>query len=374
MYQVLSPSRKYFLSSIISIKSPNRSPKSKRISPRCKTVNTNNNTTTKKGRVKLLKGKSKTLNEVQERKLNLIEKTLHNQAVVEKLDQFNNLSKSLSHEYSGEQVSLSMPSSGRSNRDEYNDLQGDDDKDFVDERVLEFLKFNKYFLTIQKPCKNYKEFQKEKIEKLMKETYLIYGCLLIFYTLESVIDFMLNKSGMNDTYSARGIPKFILDILLFFLSFIGIDKLFRFLCIRVVFVTFILAIFVLQILDLHYENDRIMKDIDFALMFCPIIFLTNFSFFTFLEIFIINVTFFIILLVVIVYSQSITLENILMTILILIHNIIKIFFQLRHQIKVFNNFKSARIKRLEQEEQISQLLPVHVIKKAFYLNCLCFHF
>ena len=311
--------------------------------------------------MKLLNGKSKTLNEVQEKKPNYIEKTLHNQAVIDKLDQLNNLSKSLSHEYSGEQVSVSMPSSGRSNREsEYNELPGDDDKDFGDERVLEFLKFNKYFLTIKKPCKNYKEFQKEKIEKLMKETYLIYGCLLIFYTLESVIDFMLNKSGMNETYSARGIPKFILDILLFFLSFIGIDKLFRFLCIRVVFVTFILAIFVLQILDLHYENDKIMKDIDFALMFCPIVFLTNFSFFTFLEIFIINVIFFIILLVVIVYSQSITLENILMTILILIHNIIKVFFQLRHQIKVFNNFKSARMKRLEQEEQISQLLPVHV--------------
>ena len=359
VYQVFNPSKKYCLDSLISIKSPSpRSPKSKRgISPRSKTFKEVKKSTFK---AKLLKRKSKTINEVKE-KPNFLEKTLKNPSVVEKIDQM--FSKSQSHEYFGDQVSFSMPSSNRSNREsDYNiDFQGEEDQDLVDERGLEFLNYNKFFLTIKNPCKNYKEFENQNIVKFLKETQIIFGIMLCFYTFESVIDFLLHMNDLNETNSVRGIMKFILNISLFFLSFFGIEKFFYFFFMRVVFLILVIAIFILQMVDLHYETDHIMMDIDFALMFCPLIFLTNFSFFTFLEILFINLLFLIAFMVVIGYMHIFQLENLLMTILILFHNVIKNFFQLRFQMKSFNNLKSSRLKRAEQEEKISQLLPIHVI-------------
>ena len=288
---------------------------------------------------------------------NSLEKKIKNPLIQEKFDKLN---KCLSIEFQGER---SLNSVTQDN--DANDFR-EEEQDFQDERELEFLKYHKYFLTIKKPCKNLKEFDQNRLTSFLKESRIFFCVMLFFYTFESVVDFLIHMQDFSENQTPKSFLKFCVIIALFFLSFFGIEKLFHFFIMRMILVTFIFILFIVEIFDVLNESDKIMKDINFAVLFCPLIFLTNFSFFSFLEIFFINSSFFIAFLCVIIFSDIITLEIFVMAFMITVHNVIKMYFQLRLNLKSFNNLRSSHLKRAEQEEKISQLLPIHVKYDYFY--------
>ncbi len=353
VYNILKPSKKY--TTKINLNSPQ---KRKAKSPCSKTQKP------LKKDSQFRRHKSKTMTEKEEYKINKIEKTLKKAGIQDVLEK---LKKSQSKEYTGDPISL--PSSSRENNDK--DYR-EEDQDFADDREMEYFKYHRFFLTIKKPCKNLPEFKNERLLTFLKESRIFYGILLFFYTFHNVVDFLIHSKDFSESKTFFTLAKCFINISLFFLSFFGIEKLFSFFLMRLLLIVFILILFLLQIIDLVEETDIIMRDIMFSILFCPLIFLTNFAFFSFVEILFINFSFMAALLVVIIYSNIPNLENISMTILILCHNMIKIFFQLRFHIKSFNNLKSSHIKQAEQEEKISQLLPIHV--KYFFSSFFKFYF
>lgn len=345
---------KYPTVSSISIKSGSKRGKS----PRSKTL-------TQKSpfaKEKQILRRPKTINPEKEKSY-FLDKKMNKQAILERFDQIHRLSKTQSRIFNNDELNLNLNNSiPSSNRDGTSEFQVEEDQDFFqnNERALEFLKYNRLFLNIDKNCKNLKEFKSEKIVNYLKESQIIFGIMLFFYSFQSVIDFLLHVNDLQDTKSVTGFIRFFTNIALFFLSFFGIDKLFYFFALRIIFIVVVFVFLIIGIIDYHYENDYMMRNVNLALLFCPVIFTTNLSFFNFREIIFINFAFMFALVFTIIYHNSFDLENILMTFVILIHNIIKIYFQKRFHLKAFNNLKFLSLIREEQDEKISQLLPIHV--------------
>lgn len=302
------------------------------------------------------------------KKTNFFNTRVKKQGILEKFDEIQRISKSISREFPPDDLNLNSICS--SSRDANNEFQfpAEEDQDFSNnERALELLIYNKFFLNIKRPCKNLKEFKKEIIVNHLKESQIIFGIMLFFYSFQSVIDFFLHIEDLQEAKSATGFIRFFTNISLFFLSFFGVDKLFSFLALRIIFIVVEFVFLIVGILDYHNENDLLMKDVSLALLFCPVIFMTNLSFFNFREIIFINFGVLFTLIIAMTYDKSLNLENTIMTFVVLIHNIIKNYFQKRFHIKSFNNLKLLYLIREEQNEKLSQLLPIHV-KLAFIFS------
>lgn len=355
VYKVYIPQNRASIKSIFSPSvSPRGSPRDRSRSPlgsRAKTLKEND-----KGKAfykqKFNRSKTNWKSESNKEGFNLLASRIKKNHNI--LENMKFLRKSSSHCYSGE---VSSPSSNRERRESEND-HPEEEQDF-NERELELLCYNK-LLTIKKGCKNLKEFEKQKHEFFSKETYLIYGIMILFYVFQMVADFLFQTKDFSENNSAIGFINFFVYLCLFSFAFFGLNKLFTNFFLRLFLFILHFTLIILKIVEMKFENDRLMMDIDFAFLFCPVVFLPNFSFFSFVEIMFINISFLIVLIGAIIFFSISDFEKIFASIFIVILIVIRNYFPSRSQIKYFNSRKNSQLKQYQQSEKILKLLPIHV--------------
>lgn len=292
-------------------------------------------------------------------------KKVHNPLVLNKIENIKLIKKSSSVSYTGEN---SLPSSNRESENELQ-IQIEDDQNINDdEKQLELLSYNR-LLKMKKPCKNKKDFKKQKVNFFLKETKIIFGVFILFYILQFVIDYLIQMKDFSENKSVSSSIKYFFFIFLFFPLFFGLEKIFHFFVMRVFLILLVFILIILEITIMYFETDRLMLEIDLALLFCPLFLLTNFSFLSFTEIIFVNLNFLIVVIIVIIYFGLSYFENIIMYVLILLHITIRNFFPLRFHLKSFNKLKISEIKNAKQMEKLIQLMPTHVI---FSFNLIIF--